>query len=254
MSRVSRDNQLQGQELAGIAGDDAVDAADAADTAMMATPAGAPGQAVKLAICGAALVVIGVLLGIAGAGVRVLPADQAILDAVQRPPWIGWDRLAWAASRAGDAVPALLLASVCAAGVCVIRKRVDLALIILLATALRATGPLLKALFTSERPPVEVASIMEHVDAFGYPSGHAFGAALVYGMAAIVLPWALPGKLAGKAVRVLATVMVVLIPLARVRLGVHWPSDVAGGLAFGFGFNFLLLAGLRGVAWRKVRT
>ena len=182
-----------------------------------------------------------------------MPGDEAILEAVQRPEWFGWDRLAWAASRVGDPVPALIIGSACTV-VCVIRKRTDLALVILLATALRAISPTLKALFESQRPPVDAASIMEHVDAFGYPSGHAFGAALVYGTVAIVAPWLFPGMLAGRVVRVLAVLMVVLIPLARVRLGVHWPSDVAGGIAFGFGIDCLLLAGLQCVAWRKVRT
>lgn len=253
MSRVSRENQIQGQELAAIAADDAVDATCPADTAMISTPAGAPGQSVKLAMCGSVLVAIGVLLGIAGAGVRVLPGDEAILEAVQRPEWFGWDRLAWVASRVGDPVPALMIGSACAV-VCVIRKRADLALVILLATAVRAISPSLKALFESQRPSTDLASIMEHVDSFGYPSGHAFGAALVYGMVAIVAPRLFAGTLAGRVARVLAMMMVVLIPLSRVRLGVHWPSDVAGGMAFGLGIDCLLLAGFQSVAWQKVRT
>ena len=36
--------------------------------------------------------------------------------------------------------------------------------------------------------------------------------------------------------------MIALIALSRVRLGAHWPSDVAGGLLIGVGLVCLLRA------------
>jgi membrane-associated phospholipid phosphatase len=36
-------------------------------------------------------------------------------------------------------------------------------------------------------------------------------------------------------VRIVCLVLLLLIPWSRMRLGVHWPSDIAGGYLFGFG-------------------
>lgn len=58
-----------------------------------------------------------------------------------------------------------------------------------------------------------------------FPSGHALGATVVWGYLALAVRrrwfW------------VAATALVLLIGLSRIALGVHWPSDIAGGIAIG---------------------
>jgi undecaprenyl-diphosphatase len=67
--------------------------------------------------------------------------------------------------------------------------------------------------------------------AFGFPSGHATAAAAYFG-ALIYAVGDLPTR-ARRALRWAAAAMIVLVALARVVLGAHWPSDTLGGIALG---------------------
>jgi membrane-associated phospholipid phosphatase len=196
------------------------------------------------AVLGLAFVTVGLALGAAAAGERTLPLDAAIMSAIQQPQWAGFDRLAWAASRLGDFVPWMLLISLGGAASCASRGREDLAVFLLAATALRILGTPLKWLFASPRPPLERAATFEMVSGLGFPSGHAFGAALMFGALAIVSWQLIRDPLWRRIVAAGLIALMLLIAVARVRLGVHWPSDAAGGLAFGLGFVLLLLAPL----------
>ncbi len=68
---------------------------------------------------------------------------------------------------------------------------------------------------------------------YGFPSGHAQGNATVWGYlaAAYRRRW----------LTVLAALLVTLVSLSRLYLGVHYPADVAGGIALGLG----VVAGFR---------
>ncbi len=67
--------------------------------------------------------------------------------------------------------------------------------------------------------------------AFGFPSGHATAAAAYFG-AVIYAAGDLPAR-ARRGLRSAAATMIVLVALARVVLGAHWPSDTLGGIALG---------------------
>ena len=82
------------------------------------------------------------------------------------------------------------------------------------------------------------------VESLAFPSGHAANATMVLLCLALLLPtderW--------RGVTVWAAVWLALaIGLTRVMLGVHWPSDVIGGWAFGLFWTLLILhlSGLR---------
>ena len=91
---------------------------------------------------------------------------------------------------------------------------------------LMAAAPIMESIFKTliGRPRPEGAAL-------GFPSGHATAAAAFFG-AVMVLAGTLPPR-ACTAVRVLATVMIVLVGVARVVLRAHWPSDVVAGIALG---------------------
>ena len=90
---------------------------------------------------------------------------------------------------------------------------------------------LLKALFAMPRPPEEVFLVSMDDDPYGFPSGHAFAAVIVYGGLLVAYDRVRdPAAVAGVAS------VVVLISLSRVVLGFHYLGDVIVGAALGVAF------------------
>ena len=89
----------------------------------------------------------------------------------------------------------------------------------------------MKLHFKRLRPDVPWALVHEH--SFSFPSGHSVLAMVMYGVIVyktqdkLWSPWAKTALMAG------ALAMVVGIGVSRVYLGVHYPSDVAGGYFVG---------------------
>jgi membrane-associated phospholipid phosphatase len=170
---------------------------------------------------------------------------------VQRPGSTGIDALAGFVSLVGDDFPAMVGLGLVGVVTLVAVGRRDLAVFLGAAAALRAVGPGLKSLIASPRPTSEAVAIIVQTDGMGFPSGHAMGAALFYGAVAIIAPQVVGNRLVAGGLQVAAFVMMGLIALSRVRLGVHWPTDVAGGLLFGLGIVCLLRAAM--LAWQRDR-
>jgi membrane-associated phospholipid phosphatase len=82
------------------------------------------------------------------------------------------------------------------------------------------------------------------VESLAFPSGHAANATMVLLCLALLLPTS--ERWRGLAVWA-AVWLALAIGISRVMLGVHWPSDVIGGWAFGLFWTLLILhlSGLR---------
>src|SRR5581483_2029103 len=67
---------------------------------------------------------------------------------------------------------------------------------------------------------------------FSFPSGHAFGSMVVYGLLAYIVIKYIPGPWSIVISLILAA-LIILIGLSRVYLGAHFPTDVLGGWLLG---------------------
>jgi undecaprenyl-diphosphatase len=199
-------------------------------------------QATRWLIAGLALLMVAAVLTLVAAGEGIMPGDIAIARAIQQPPSSLLDATARMASEIGDEFPAMALMALGGVALLVLRGRRDLALFLTLAAALRALGPILKVLINSPRPTLEAVVVVAQADGLGFPSGHALGAALFYGAIAIIVPQVVKKRPLARVLQIIAVVAMLLIAWSRVRLGVHWPSDVAGGLLFGLGLVCLFQA------------
>ncbi len=128
--------------------------------------------------------------------------------------------LLWVASAAASIALILLL-----------RRHWQLAGVWVLTTAgIVPINGALKAVFHRARPLHDHGFIVEH--SWSFPSGHAFGAIVFYGMLAYVLLRLLPLRF-HRMVLAMAVACVGLIGISRIALQVHYFSDVLAGFASG---------------------
>jgi len=100
----------------------------------------------------------------------------------------------------------------------------------------------LKLFFDRARP-----SVFEwgtHAASSSFPSGHAMSATVVYGTVAYLLARLQKHGWARAITLSLAVIMVTLICLTRLYLGVHYPSDVLGGIIVGLAWSGFCMATL----------
>ncbi len=150
-----------------------------------------------------------------GAHDRALMLRCAISPAAPRASRLGWASV----THLGGTGPALLAAGLPWFACCALHQASELALQTLVIS--HVLVQLMKRTVGRGRPSeaCECAAIVREPDRFSFPSGHATAAmsvALSYG---VVFPgWTLP--LVGAAL---------VVGFSRVRLGVHYPSDVVVG-------------------------
>ncbi|HEU5431359.1 MAG TPA: phosphatase PAP2 family protein [Thermomicrobiales bacterium] len=181
-------------------------------------------------------------LSIAARGPGVLPGDVAVARAIQAPQWPWLDPLAEALSTLGRAWPGetpLTVAIV--ALIFFVGARRD-AVFVAVAALAGSINVETKLIVASPRPTAPLVTIIEVASGSGFPSGHAFGATLLYGALWIVLPALVRDRLACRLLRVAAVVIALGIGWSRVRLGAHWPSDVLGGILWGLTLLAVLTA------------
>jgi len=104
---------------------------------------------------------------------------------------------------------------------------------------------ILKLGFDRPRPSVVVAAV--HTFSSSFPSGHAMSAAVVYSTVAYLAARLLTQKWAGWLVMTAAMGLIAVIAYSRIYLGVHYPSDVVGGVAIGLAWAAFCMATLEAI-------
>jgi undecaprenyl-diphosphatase len=158
------------------------------------------------------------------------PFDQPLLDATKG---LGEYMVAWRDLSDSANLPLI------AVGVAIVgwlfwkhRRREALLVVVLLAIA-TAGSELVKQTIARPRPPGFANTELGVV--YSYPSGHVLEAVTIYGIIAMLVWRSSLPRPVRLILPLLFIVNVVLVGIARVAVGAHYPSDVLGGLLAGIG-------------------
>ena len=99
-----------------------------------------------------------------------------------------------------------------------------------------AGNHLLKIFFQRARPTILPHMVTEH--SFSFPSGHSTASTLLFGTLIFVMGLFFKEKTPRLIAQIVVGLLIVSIVISRIYLGVHYPSDVLGGMLFGSSWLF----------------
>jgi undecaprenyl-diphosphatase len=104
------------------------------------------------------------------------------------------------------------------------------ALILLIAVPGRVlTTWVAKELIERPRPSADLLDFTSQPSTFSFPSGHAAGAFVLYGLIFYLATLHVQNALVRSAIQAVCVVLIIGAGLERTYVGHHWPSDVLGG-------------------------
>jgi undecaprenyl-diphosphatase len=192
-------------------------------------------------IIGMVLLVISAILAIFAHSTPYFPGDVPAMQLIQSLNSPLFTSFMIIVSQGFTGIPAVLLVIAC---VLIIWWRLGMLEAIFMAATgvLSPIANLFKLIIEQPRPPATLANIITPFGGLGFPSGHAFFAAMVLGM----LIYFILKNISLPAVRVLLISVLIFIILlvgySRVYLGDHWVSEVVESYIIAGGFLLLLTA------------
>jgi membrane-associated phospholipid phosphatase len=179
----------------------------------------------------AATCLLGVMCGFAAVSDR-FPCDLTVARHIQDLDDAGFGPLASFVNAAGDTLWGALITLAFAAAF-LLRGRLPESAIVILTLIPRGLRQLLAMIVARPRPSADLLQIRDHASGYSFPSGHATGAIVLFGALFVLADSLIPQRGVRLLFRVLCVFMIVVTGMARVYVGVHWPSDVIGGYLFG---------------------
>ena len=183
----------------------------------------------------AALALYSVLTALVVAGHTLALDSRLMLSLAQeRRPW--FSPFMYLASLIGGGEVAIPLALMIASALWRRRRADDARAYTIIALSGWVLYGLAKLSIRRARPHV-IPYLYHGAGWYSYPSGHSMLAPIVFGLGAVL--WSAPWKSKGRrqALIVAASLLAFTIAFSRVYIGVHYPSDVAGGLLLGIAWS-----------------
>ena len=166
-------------------------------------------------------------------GFGSIPGEVELALRIQSVSFPGLDYLVVAANWLGQGSLKVIVITLLIVGAMFLARFPAEALLVLVASLCRILNSVIKVWLSRPRPTIDLVNVTEEAVGFGYPSGHAMGATLLFGSLVIVIPAMVKRRWLATLLQALAILMIILTCFSRVYTGAHWPSDVVGGVLIG---------------------
>jgi undecaprenyl-diphosphatase len=160
-----------------------------------------------------------------------IPFDQQIFDAAQG---LGQYMTAWQDLSQSANLPLIAIGTGIVLWLLYKRQWREAILVIIVLALVTAGSEAVKVLVSRPRPPGYNSSVLGVV--YSYPSGHVLEAITIYGIIAVLVWRSSLAKAVRVIVPIIFTIIIVLVAIARVATGDHYPSDVLAGVLAGVAF------------------
>jgi undecaprenyl-diphosphatase len=177
--------------------------------------------------------------------------DEAVLQALEagRSPLL--TRVMIEITTIGSGVPLILMVTMAGVLLWLTQHRWSVALLVLSALGGTLVNRVLKDTF--DRPRPVVVDAVQEVTSLSFPSGHATSSFIVYGVLAYIVSRLAPQRSVRIAIWSAAAFMIVAVGFSRMYLGVHYPTDVAGGFLVGLAWVLILAATMNALGFLSSR-
>jgi len=130
-------------------------------------------------------------------------------------------------------VTASIIVVLLVAGLGIVSRRLEAIFTASLFSIAMLASWLLKLVISRPRPSSELVQLLATSPGTSFPSGHATCAAVFCGFLFYLAPKLVRQPVARGILQSLLVMLILLIGASRIYLGVHWTSDVVGGLFLG---------------------